>query len=227
MEIKRLLNALWRKAWVMIILAALGGGITSYFTVYRAVPMYRAECTLYVFNIDKVLQKGQTLTQNDLNYSLALVQNFSELIKSRRVTSQAAVILKNKGVVNINEEMLAGFVSLGTQKQSNIIVVSSVSTDPEMAALISNAMGKAFVDTLNGLTNSKSIDILDAATVPRVPVSNNSYTKILAGILIGAILGFGIIYLQAIYDTTVRYMEDVEQGLNIKVIGIIPQHKIK
>lgn len=227
MDIQRLLKALWRKAWIIIILGAMGGGIAYYSVISKYVPQYEAKTTLYVLNIDKVLQKGQSLTSSDLNSTRELVTNFSELIKSRRVTSKAVDLLKDSAASNIDESVLNSIVSLGTQQESNIFVVSAVWTDPQTSALVSNAMSRAFVDTLNGLTNSKTIDILDGASIPDSPLPNNMNKKILIGIIAGIMLGFGIIYLQELFDTTIRAAEDIEQGLNLGVIGIIPLHQIK
>lgn len=226
MDIKRLLIALWRKAWIILILAVLGGG-TVFYLIPKPVPTYQANTTLYVLNMEKILQKGQTLSTNDLNYSLQLVQNFSQLIKSRRVTSEAVRILKTSGMNYVNEDMLNSMVSLGTQKDSNIIVISAIGPDPQMTAMVSNAMSRAFVDTLNALTNSKSIDILDEAKAPKSPLQNDYNKKIEVGFLMGIFLGFGIIYLQELFDTAVRSAEDIEEGLNLRVIGIIPEHRIK
>lgn len=226
MDIQRLLKALWRKAWVMLILATLGG-VMVVGLIPKPVPTYQAQTTLYVLNMEKILQKGQTLSINDLNYNRQLVENFSELIKSRRVASDAVAILKNSGVDYINEDMLNAMVSLGLQKNSNIIAISATGTDPRMATIISNAMSRAFVDVLNELTNSKCIDILDEAQKPESPLPNNYKIKIGMGILVGLLLGLGIIYLQELFDTTIRSTEDIEESLDLMVIGIIPEHKIK
>lgn len=226
MDIRRFLKALWRKAWVMVILAVLVGGMAAYL-IPKPIPTYQASTTLYVLNLEKILQKGQTLSTSDLNYNRQLVENFSELIKSRRVTSEAVSILKTNGVNNINEDMLSNMVNLGLQKDSNIIALVAEGTDPQMAATISNAMSIAFVDVLNGLTNSKSIDILDRAEIPKNPLPNDYINKLMLGMLAGFLLGFGVIYLQTMFDTTIRTAEDVEQELNLRVIGIIPEHQIK
>lgn len=51
--------------------------------------------------------------------------------------------------------------------------------------------------------------------------------RVLIGLLAGFLIGFGIIYIQELLDTTVRSIEEIEEDLNLKVIGIIPEHQIK
>lgn len=229
MDLKRLFNALRRRVWFLIILGLLCMGVTAAWVFTHQSPYnYQADTTLYIMNIDKVVQKGQTLNTGDLNFNRTLVQNFGELIKSRRVISEALRILEGQGINYLNEEQLLLMVTLGLQKESNIIVVSAVASDPQTAAAVSNAMSNSFVETLNGLTNSKSIGILDDARPPLIPLPQATrMQKVLVAFIAGLLLGFGIVYLQELLDVSVRSAEHVEQELNIKVMGVIPEHQIK
>lgn len=111
---------------------------------------------------------------------------------------------------------------------SDIMVVNATWSDPRIAAIISNAVSGAFVNTLNELTSSNSVGILDQARPPLIPLNAASAPiRVLIGGLAGLLLGFGIIYIQELLDTTVRTIEEIEEDLNLKVIGIIPEHQIK
>jgi capsular polysaccharide biosynthesis protein len=222
-DIQRLFYAILRKWWLILILALLGGSIATYL-VKKTVPMYLANSTLYLMNRDKVLMTGQSLDTNDLNLSRQIGQDYSEIIQSRMVTTEVLRRLKNS---NLNDNVLNSIVSVSFQTNSNILVISTVYTDPRTAADVNNTICQVFVDKVNALTNSNNVGILDQAQIPQYPVSNSSTIKLLVGIIAGIAIGFVIIFMKEMFDTTIRSVEDIEHGLELEVIGIIPEHAIK
>jgi len=227
MDIHRLFSALRRRIWIIIMMAVLGAGAASAFVLFfPIVPDYQADSSLYIMNVIQE-QNGKSLSTEGLYYNRTLVQNYGELIKSRRVTDEALRTLQNQGIV-LNEKQLNKIVVLTMKTDSDIMVVSTTWSDPQTATIISNAISGAFVNTLNELTNSKSVGVLDEARPPVIPLSATPAPVIvLIGGLAGLLTGFGIVYIQELLDTTVRTIEEIEKDLNLKVIGIIPEHQIK
>lgn len=223
MELRRLFYSVLRKWWLIAILVVIGGGL-SFLNVFLSVPVYQADTTMYILNKDKVLTTGQSLSTQDIQFSQQLLQNYSGIVFSRSVMSAAAGDLRE---YNLTENQIMSSIDLGSSKSSNILTLSAVSRDPVMAAAIANAVARAFTEQMVQLTNSDTIGILDEALVPQYPMSNNGIKKILIGILAGLIVALGIIYVKEYFDTTVRAAEDIEKGLQVRVIGIIPEHDIK
>lgn len=224
MELRRLFNGLLRGWWIIVILGIIGGCFGVYITSRNTGSLYNADSTLYIMNRDKVLITGQSLDSNDIYVSRQLVQDYSQIIKSRLVTAEVVRRLKN---LNISEETLNSIVNVGIQTDSNILTISATWTDPESAMVISNTMSRVFVEKMNALTNSNIIGVLDEAQLPQFPTGTNGNQKIPIGILVGMIIGFSIIYVKEIFDTTVRSAEEIEEGLELNIIGIIPVHAIK
>lgn len=227
MDIHRLFSALRRRIWIMILMAVLGAGAASAFVhFFPVVSDYQADSSIYIMNV-VAEQNGKSISTEGLFYNRSLVQNYGELIKSRRVTDEVLRKLQNQGVV-LTEKQLNKAVVMNVKPDSDIMVVNATWSDPQIAAIISNAVSGAFVDTLNELTSSSSVGILDQARPPLIPQNTASAPiRVLIGGLAGLLLGFGIIYIQELLDTTVRTIEEIENDLNIKVIGIIPEHQIK
>lgn len=224
MDIRRLWYALLHKAWLIILLAFLGGSLAGWYVKSSYVPMYEANSTLFVMNSDKAEMTGQSLDTNDINFSRELIITYSSIINSRLVTSEAASRLD---IPRLSEDSLSGVVAAGNQKDSSMLSISAVWTDPQTAALICNTVSEVFAEKVNELTNSNSVGIIDKALVPQYPMPTNSRQKIAIGILMGLMLGFGIVYCMVQFDNTIREAGDVEDGLGLRVIGIIPKHSIK
>lgn len=216
MEIRRILSTVVRKWRVVVLLAVLGGGL-SFLSVYFAKPIYQADTKLYIMT-------GKTMDLQDFTVSQYLVQQYTQIISSRTVTS---AILRDLKTYSITEKGLLSMIHIVTIKDSNIVTISATNPDPATAAAIANATGREFTAQLSQITNTINVGILDDALVPNYPVSNQVTMKVLLGLLAGLMVAFGIIFVIEYFDTTIRSVEDIVNGLNVRVIGIIPEHDIR
>ena len=223
MEIRRIFYAVARKWWLILLLTVLGCGM-GFLSAYTTRPMYQAETTLYIMNRDKVLTTGQSLNSQDISVSQQLVRQYSEIITSRLVTSAVVRDVKN---YNLSANEILSMVNITSNKDSNILTVSAIWPDPTVAAAVANAAGREFTTQIRQLTNSDNVGILDEALVPNYPVANNGSKKVFLGLLSGLMVALGVIYIIEYFDTTVRSAEDIEKGLKVRVIGIIPEHDIR
>lgn len=223
MEIRRFLYSLVRRWWLIVLLAVLGGGI-GFLSVYYTKPMYQADTKLYIMKLDKVSVKPESLNSSDIALSQQLVRPYYEIIYSRSLISKVSKEVKE---YNLSENAISSMINIAVKEDSNIFTISARGSDPTVAAAVANATGRVFSEQIRQLSNSNSVGILDEALVPTNPINNKQAQKILIGILSGIAVAFGIIYIIEYFDTTVRSAEDIEKGLKVRVIGIIPEHNIQ
>ncbi|MDR3541180.1 MAG: Wzz/FepE/Etk N-terminal domain-containing protein [Desulfosporosinus sp.] len=222
MEIRRILYSITSKWWLIVLLAVIGAGL-GFLIAYSAKPMYQADTTLYIMNRDKMAEGDLSLRSQDIEVSQQLVRQSIEIISSRLVTSAVLKDIKN---YNITEKELLSMISINSNLNSNIVTISATWSDPAVAAAVANATGSEFAIQIRQFTNSNILKVLDEAIVPNNPVPNKGPQKVLLGLLAGLIIAFGVIYIIEYLDTTVRSAEDIENGLKVRVIGIIPEYDI-
>lgn len=222
MEIRRILSSVVRKWWLVLLLAILGGGL-GFLINFNSKPMYQADTTLYIINRDKLFEVG-SLNSQDIAVSEQLVRQYYDIIYSRSVISE--VLREVKGY-NLSEKAILSMISLSSNPESNIFTISARAVDPYIASVVANAAGQAFTKQIRQLTNSDNVGILDQAQVPIYPLSNNSIQIVFVGLLAGLMVAFFLIYIIEYFDTTVHSADDIEKELNIRVIGIIPEHNIR
>lgn len=223
MDIKRMWDTLLRKAWLVALLAVAGGILAGVYVALTTAPVYQANSTLFVMNRDKLEMTGQTLDSSDIYFSQQLIVTYGAIIQSRLVMSEAVRRLNING---LSEATLNSVVSVGNTKESSLLNISAVWNDPQTAALICNTVSEVFAEKVNELTNSNNVGIVDKA-LPGQPLPSNSIQKILIGIILGLMLGMGVVYAISEFDPAIRYAGDIEEGLGLRVIGIIPEHSIK
>lgn len=73
-----------------------------------------------------------------------------------------------------------------------------------------------------GLLRTNNIRLLDAALVPVHPSRPNRTQNILLAMLLGLVCGIGLVVLLEMLDNTVKSQDDVEGGLGLPLLGILP-----
>lgn len=221
MERNKLFNAILRKLWLFIILSVIGGFIAWFFGVYLRAPVYEAEATVYAMNRTNTGPEQGSLIYQDLMAGRQVLQDYSAIIGTQKVTSLAISELKN---FTISEDELHDMVKINLHENSSVMGIRADSDNPELAAAAANAVSRAFAAQMHELTGSDIVGILDEAKTPELPVPQNTIKTILLGMVAGMAAVFAVIYLCVLFDTTVREAEDVEVNLKLQVIGIIPEH---
>lgn len=219
MIIRRIFYSVVRKWWLIILLAVLGGGL-GYLSVLFIKPMYQADTKLYI----KVSTTDRSLSPQDTTVNQQIVRQYSEIISSRLMTS---AVLKDVDNFDITEKQLLSMIRIYSKQDSNILTITARGSDPTVVAAVANAAGREFTTHMRQLTNSDNVGILDEALVPNYQISNNKSQSIILGLVAGLMVAFGIICVIDYFDTTVRSAEDIEEGLKVRVIGIIPKHNIR
>ncbi|MGE5372298.1 MAG: YveK family protein [Solirubrobacterales bacterium] len=224
MESKRLVQAVVRNGWLILLVGIAGAGLAFYFAYASSTPVYRSESLLFVMNRDKVLQTGQPLDFNDLSLGREMAQDYGVIMQSRTVRAD---VVRRLGIKGLNEDMLNAVVKVSATKDTPTITVSAIWADPRTAALITDTTSTVIVEKVNELTGSNSIGILDKASVPRAPLPNRMLNQIALGLLGGLAFGLLMVYFAALFDSTVRSAEDIEKAVALPVIGIIPELSIR
>lgn len=221
MDLQRILFVALRKWWLVFALMTLGGAM-GFLTVYFGVPRYQAETKLYIMQSDQEIDEA--LSIEDFTLSRYLVEQYSNIISTRTVEKS---IIDKVGVDDLNEKKLQKMVELITREDSNIFNIRATGSDPQVVAAVANATAAEFTEELNKITKNNAVGILDEALVPRTIETTYVKVRILFGTLIGLMLAFSIIFFIEFFKTPIRSVEDIEDGVGLRVIGQIPDYDIR
>jgi capsular polysaccharide biosynthesis protein len=200
---------------VTIIVAILG-----YFYVEKVqVPMYHGTTTIIL--VEKEDDKNSTVTQNDLILNEKLVSTYSEIIKSRRVLDQVIDDLNLK--TNTND--LAEQVTVTAVSETSIIKVTVSNKNKKEAVIIANKVAEVFKKEITDIYNLENVSIIDNAIVENNPYNVNVKKQMVIYILVGIVLSCGIIFVMYYFDNTIKNKNEIEDKLNIPVLGEIPVAK--
>lgn len=226
MEIKKYLDIIKKRFWLIITLPALVGIIAVYLNFFVFVPIYQADTTLLVTGLTNGASNtantdtaGNNMSFEDIIAGQSLISEYSAIISSKRVTGAVVRELNNP---DITEEDLSKMISISSVNNTRIIDISIVDHDPVEAARIADVVANVFSQEIVALYRIENVDIIDKAEVPKSPIAPNKKRNIALAGFVAVVFAIGIILLLEFLNTKIKTSEDVETYLGLNVLGNIP-----
>jgi capsular polysaccharide biosynthesis protein len=174
----------YAKHWAVIVIATviglLGGVVYNNFI---QVPMYKSNATLLVINTDA----------KDAASNTTLINNYSEIIKSRRVLEN--VISANN--ITLSYEALAGSVDTTTSKDTQVIKLTVTTKSPQDSEKVTNGIISTFKTEIKSLYNKENIKIVDTASYSSTPYNVRTGLQLILASMVGfmgSIIGLFFFY---------------------------------
>jgi non-specific protein-tyrosine kinase len=129
MDVQRLLDVLWRRKWICLLTVAVTVGIVAVGTL-RMTPVYSASTMI------RVAQFQDASGYSDLMYATRLINTYTYVLKSRPLLDE---VIKRLQLSTPSGE-LAGQISVQSLTDTELIVITVDSADPQQAADVADAL---------------------------------------------------------------------------------------
>lgn len=214
-DLKAMFNYfLTKKLYIIIItLVALLLGIV--YSNFIQEPMYKSYTTILLTKEND----SSSITSNDITLNRNLVDTYREIVKSRKVVSK---VISNLDL-DYSVDALNSRISVSSINETEIIKITVVDEDRELAMNIANETAQVFNSEIVKLYNIQNIGIVDEAEIAPVPYNVSVLKQSLIASLIGLVLGIGIVFVMFYFDTTIKSSEEIENKLGLPVIAEIPK----
>lgn len=178
---------------------------------------YTATTDMYVLASSEGSNSSSALS-SDLSASQMLTNDVATLLQSDRVMTDAADQL---GLPN-----LRGYdITVTSESTTRVITLQVTSSDAQGSANVANALADCVSNVAQEVMNVESVNVIDEAPTPEAPSGPNRMLYIAVAAMAGLFAAVAIVVLMDVIDTRVRSAEDVEELLELPVIGRIPEMK--
>ena len=178
---------------------------------------YTATTDMYVRVAREGINSSSALS-SDLSVSQMLTNDVATLLQSGRVMSDAADQL---GLPN-----LRGYdITVTSESTTRVITLQVTSSDAQGSANVANALADCVSNVAQEVMNVESVNVIDEAPTPEAPSGPNRMLYVAVAGMAGLFAAVAIVVLMDVIDTRVRSAEDVEELLELPVIGRIPEMK--
>ena len=214
-DIMLLLRRIWTQKLIIVLTTLVFTAGALMYSLFIATPKYNSTTRVYVVNQKK---DNQAITTQDVQLGTLLVKDYKEIILSNSVMSD--VVAKNK--LQITPGELAKKISVDAPKDTRIISITVTDKDPQKARDLANAVREVSADKIKEVTKIEDVTTLEQAEAALTPSSPNVFKNSVLAALLGFILAVGGVVLIELMDDRIKRPEDIEETMNLVLLGVIP-----
>ncbi|MBV7508961.1 capsular biosynthesis protein [Bacillus sp. sid0103] len=215
-SLKELLETLKKRLLLIVsitVIAAIISGVVSYIFL---TPIYQASTQILV---NQKADEKSLYNTNQVQTNLQLINTYNVIITSPRILDTVSEELKLK----MTYTELKGKITVGSEKDSQVVNVSVQDPDPEVAADIANKTAEVFQRKLKGIMSVNNVSILAPADVSEnpAPIKPRPLLNVAIAIVVGLMAGVGLAFLLEYFNNTIKNEQDVDKILGLPVLGVI------
>lgn len=217
-DLKEILFIIKKRLVLILALTILSIGVAAGLSYFVLEPEYQTFTTLMIGK-PKDYKGENSIEYNDLVLNQKLVSTYGEMVKMR--------VVADKVIDNLNLDMTYGEfgkkVNVNLVKDTEIIRLNVVDSDPVLAAEIANETAKVFMSTVKDIMLVENVQVIDDARVPNNPTKPRPIMNMAIAGVLGLMLGIFITFIMEFLDNTLKTKEDIEKHLGLPVLGMIPK----
>ncbi|HEW4024971.1 TPA: capsular polysaccharide biosynthesis protein CpsC [Streptococcus pneumoniae] len=215
-DVFQLVKSLWKRKLMILIVALVTGAGAFAYSTFIVKPEYTSTTRIYVVNRNQGDKPG--LTNQDLQAGTYLVKDYREIILSQDVLEEVVSDLK----LDLTPKGLANKIKVTVPVDTRIVSISVNDRVPEEASRIANSLREVAAQKIISITRVSDVTTLEEARPAISPSSPNIKRNTLIGFLAG-VIGTSVIVLHLeLLDTRVKGPEDIENTLQMTLLGVVP-----
>lgn len=221
-DVVQLFKVLWKKKIAIILTAIVAALVAFGVSSFVLTPEYSSTTRIYVVNRNQSENAG--LTNQDLQAGTYLVKDYKEIILSQDVLEKVISNLK----LEQSGKGLSKKIQVTVPVDTRIVSIVVKDDQPEEASRIANALREVAAEKIIKVTRVSDVTTLEEARPALTPSSPNIRRNTLLAFLAGGAVMVILILLLELLDDRVKRPEDVEEVMQVALLGIIPDlNKLK
>jgi capsular polysaccharide biosynthesis protein len=200
-NLKELLGVLKKRAWIGITITILAALFGYFYSSINQTTLLYSSSTNIIINAEG----GQRKT-------------LEVIIKDKTVLEK---VITQLGIER-TPESLAQSIQVGSIDETQVVKISVIDVNPELAAEIANTTASVFIQEIPNIMDFNDVRVLSDAQVNPFPINESNENKILGAAIIGGIvIGVGLIFLVDSLDESIRSEQEVEDLLEVPILGSV------
>ncbi len=215
-SLQELFSILRKSFWRILALTIVAALISFAVSSFLIKPTYQAGTQILV---TPKKQENNIIDAQQVQSSVTLVNTYRVIIKSPAILEKVQKEVSN---APSSVSALNNMITVESEQNSQVINVSVQSKDAALASDIANSVANVFSEDIPQLMNVDNVKVLSVSGIPTSPVSPNIILNTAIAAVVGFLLGVGLAFLREVLDRRIRTEEQVQQILDLPVLGSIP-----
>lgn len=216
LDFKQIVKFLVRRFYLIMSFVLVALGIAAVFNFLILKPVYEAQTQILVNQNNK---GSEGISWNNIESELQLINTYNVIIKSPAILDKVIEDLD----LEISIDELSDQITISNENESKVMNIKIEDENPAQAVDIANKIADVFQKEIPNLMSVDNINILSEAKLSDKarPIKPNKLLNMSIASVLGLMMGIGLALLIEFFDTTIKDEKDVEDLLDLPVIGII------
>lgn len=215
-DLRKLGAALWSKAVYILIICLIFGCAGFVGSKYFRTPIYQASAKLIV---STQASDTENVSNDRVNSAKALVETYAVVLLDRDVINQ---IIDELGLAE-SYTQLAGCISIKAINDTQIMQIIVRHPNQGTAFAVAQRLQMIAPDIIKEAVAIGALGPVGQPYSTPNPVSPNNIEDAILAALVGFVMSCGIIILLFFLDNTYKSDTEIQDNLNILVLGVIPK----
>ncbi|MFF2877754.1 YveK family protein [Gottfriedia sp. NPDC057991] len=207
-----------KKRLIMIIsitvVATVVTGVISYLFL---TPIYQSSTQLLVNQ--KETKDSSIYQNNQVQTNVQLINTYNVVIKSPAILDEVI----NQLNLDYTVAELTKNITVASEANSQVFTVSVQDPDPKQAQTIVNTIANAFQAKIKTIMSVDNVTVLAKADLSENPIKPNKKLNVVIGFAVGLMISVGIAFLLEFLDNTVKTEKQLEELLELPILGVISE----
>ncbi|SOC38381.1 YveK family protein [Ureibacillus acetophenoni] len=218
-DFQQIYRALVKRILIILSIVIVSVGLTGFITLFFMKPVYEAETQILINSKSNSEVNASDLLERDLK----LINTYNVIIKSPAILD---LVIKELELES-DYETLTKQISVSHAENSKVVNIKVQHKNYELAVELANTISKIFSSQIPTIMSVDNVNILTEADISANPhpVKPNILLNLVIGLVVGILVGIGIAYLLEFLDTTIKREKDIEDYLELPIIGVISTYR--
>ena len=217
LDLSKILQIIRKNIKILIILPIICLLISAIVTFFFLDAKYQASTQVLV---NQKENESQMMAQ-EVQSNIQLVNTYSEIVKSPRIIDKVSKELDRA----YSTSELSSMVTVSNQSESQILNIAVDSKSGGDSEKIANTVAQVFSEEVPDIMSVDNVSILSEADDTATQVAPKTLVNLIISLVIGLVFALLISFSKELLDKRIKSEEDVENNLNIPVLGSIQKFK--
>ncbi|TPE66883.1 YveK family protein [Halalkalibacterium halodurans] len=215
-SLKEMFHTIMRRLKLIIALPVLAVCLAGFVSFFLLTPIYQSSTQILVNHSND----NQSFNSQDIRTNIDLINTYSVIIKSPAILDKVIDNLQLEDTYSQLNERL----QINSENNSQVVNITVKHEEPAMAVAIANEIALVFQNEIVEIMNVDNVSILSTAELgdSPSPVSPSPMLNMAIAFVVGLMGAVGIAFLLDYLDTTIKDEKEVEDVLELPVLGVIP-----
>ncbi|MDC7778951.1 YveK family protein [Priestia megaterium] len=221
-SLRDLFQVLRKRLWLIAFIAIIAATISAVISFFVLTPVYQTSTQILV---NQAKSEQQLYNAGAVQTNVQLISTYNDIIKSPAILDTVIEKLKLDG----SAKSLSGQIQVTSAENSQVALITVQDTNAKRATEIANTTASVFQQKVPKIMNMNidNVSILSKADLAasKSPVKPQPVLNIAIALVVGLMVGIGLSFLLEYLDNTIKTEQDIENILELPVMGVITNIK--